>query len=151
MKIALGTCSSDPDFNAGCDFALVDLTPACAERILSRMRALHNLAESDHSLHEAHYWDAEAAYFETTLDDEIDEQLEPAHDTYVVLDEGIEVPAEAFKGVEYTHMVVSVIGDELEVSWRASPKSASLYVESNPLPKSLIEEAARNGGRVLCQ
>jgi hypothetical protein len=94
--------------------------------------------------------DAEAAYFETTLDEEIEERLEPAYDTYVVLDDGLELPSEAFKRVEYTHMVISVMGDELEVCWRAAPKNASLYITTNGLPKSLIENAARSGGNVLC-
>jgi hypothetical protein len=144
MRIVPGTCSSEGDFNAGCDFAMVDLTPAYAERILNRMRALQALAQSDRSLHEAHYWDANAAYFETTLVEEIDERLEPAHDTYVLLDETIDVPSEAFKRVEYTHMVISVMGEELEVSWRVTPRTASLYITTNGLPKSLIEDAAHS-------
>lgn len=149
MKIVLGTCSSNPNFNADCDFGLVELTPEYAELILKRMQALAELAKSDRSLHEAHYWDASASYFQTTFDDELDEDLEEAHDTYVVLKENVEVPEKSFKRVEYTRMVVSVMGEELEVSWRASPKNASLYVETNELPKSLIEEAAR-GGNVVC-
>lgn len=149
MRIVLGTCSSNSDFNGGCDFGLVELTPEYAELILKRMQALAELAKSDQSLHEAHYWDSSASYFQTTLDEGLDEDLEPAYDTYVVLKENVEVPDKAFKRVEYTHMVISVMGEELEVSWRASPKNASLYIETNELPKSLIEEAAR-GGNVVC-
>lgn len=149
MKIVLGTCSSNSDFNAGCDFGLVELTPDYAELILKRMQALAELAKTDHSLHEAHYWDSMASYFQTTHDDELDEELEEAHDTYVVLQENVKVPEKAFKRVEYTHMVISVMGEELEVSWRASPKNASLYVETNELPKSLIEETA-HGRKAAC-
>lgn len=150
MKIVLGTCSSDSDVISGCDFALVDLTPAYAELILKRMQALAGLAATDHSLHEAHYWDSDAAYFQCSLADELDEDLEPAYDTYVELNDGTKVPDEAFTRVEYTHMVISVMGDELEVSCPASPKNTSVSVESNPLPKSLVEEAAGRGTEAAC-
>jgi hypothetical protein len=63
MRIVLGTSSSNSDFNAGCDFALVELRPANADLILKRIRALLDLSKSDGSLHEAHYWDSDAAYF----------------------------------------------------------------------------------------
>ncbi|HVX09959.1 MAG TPA: hypothetical protein VHC22_02040 [Pirellulales bacterium] len=143
MRIVLGTCSSNPDFNADCDCALVNLTPAYAGQILERMQGVSSLAKNNASLHEAHYWDGDAAYFQATFDDDLDEMLIEARDTYVVLDDKVELPEEAFKRVEYTHMVVSVMGDELEVFWRATPKGASLYIRTNPLPKSLIESAAQ--------
>lgn len=148
MNVVLGTCSSESDFNGGCEFAFVDLTPTYAQQILERMRALRSLAKSDRSLHEAHYWDDHAAYFQTTLDDDLDEDLAPAYDTYVVLDDSFELPVEAYQRVEYTHMTISVMDDDCEVAWRASPKNASVFVTTNSLPQTVVEEAALGGHKI---
>lgn len=93
------------------------------------------------------------------LEDDPDEELWPAYDTYfdcprsnyVVLDDKVELPTEAFQRVEYTHMIILVMGEEAEVAWRASPKSASVYVTTNSLPQTFVEEAARGEGTPICQ
>ena len=43
MKIVLSTWSTIDDYNADCDFGLVDLTPILAARILSRMDFIDRL------------------------------------------------------------------------------------------------------------
>jgi|GEM_PF-3059202 len=150
MRLVLGIVSSNSDFNGGCDFALVTISPHYARQVLARMKALLGLAQHDDSLHEAHYWDFSAQYFEFPADEDLQEKLEAAHDTYVELDEKCELPEDLFQRTEYAHMVVEVMGDQAEVSWRASPKNASLYVETNPVPQSIIETIACDGGEVPC-
>jgi hypothetical protein len=148
MRLVLGTVSSNSDFNGGCDFAVVTISPQYARQILCRMKALMGLAQSDDSLHEAHYWDFAAQYFEFPADEDLQEKLEAAHDTHVELDEACELPEDLFQRTEYAHMVVEVMGDQADVSWRASPKNASVYVETNPVAQSLIEKVAGDGGEV---
>ena len=43
MKIVLSTWSTSENYNADCDFGLVDLTPILAARILSRMDFIDRL------------------------------------------------------------------------------------------------------------
>ena len=150
MRLVLGTYSTNSDFNGGCDFALIDLTPDYARQILSRMQAVKKLSQSDSSLHEAYFWDFHAQYFETPLDEDFDAKLDGAFDRHVELDAQTMLPEELFKCVEYTHLIISVMGDEAEASWRASPKNAPEYVETNSIPQSLVAEVAGEGGLAPC-
>jgi hypothetical protein len=142
MKIVLGTVSSVADYNGECDFALVALTPDYGKQILSRMKAVLALADSDKSLHEAHYWDGHICFFKSPAEEVFDELLDPARDSYVVLDEVTQLPEGLIQTVEYPQAAIHVRGGDAEITWRASLKNVSVYVESNPLPQSLIEEAA---------
>lgn len=147
MRLVLGGYSTNCDFNGGCDFAEIDLQPA--REILARMQALLKLAKSDPALHEAHYWDFHARYFETPLDDELDGKLTGACEGHVVLNDDEAFPEELFKRVECTHLVIDVTGDSAEASWRAAPKGTTGYVETHAIEQSLLEEAARDANETL--
>lgn len=142
MKIVLGTFSDNSDATAGCELALVELTPDYARQIAARMAGLHNLYASDGSLDEAHYWDGHARCF---YDPDLEETLEATDKGYLVLDQGTEFAEAQFERVEYTHLVVAVDDNRAEVSWRAAPKNVSAYVETRPLPQALIKEIAASG------
>lgn len=145
MKIVLATVSSNPEFNANCDVALVELTSAYAKLIVSRMEALVALAASDEALSEGHFWDDRAEYFEAPHEGGDGEPLVPIGGMHRVLDEGAELPARRRQRVEYRHMVIAVSGGAAEVYWRASPKNVSIYVETSPLPRSMVEAVAESG------
>ncbi|MBI2823134.1 MAG: hypothetical protein HYX69_00420 [Planctomycetia bacterium] len=141
MRIGLGTYSSE-DYNADCDYALVDLTPALAKRILARMDLAARLHRDDISLHELYFWNAEAEFF-STPDDALTEQLPDASDGHVILPEGLEIPADCFQRTEYDHMIVNTVGEECEVFWRSSPKNVFIEITTASLPRELIEQIAR--------
>jgi hypothetical protein len=145
MRIVLTAVSSNSEFNGNCDLALVDLTPAYARRIMSRMKAILSLAAADPALSECHYWDSQAEYFEAPREGNQSELLLPAGDTHRVLDAASDLPERLRQRVEYRHLVISVSGGEAEISWRASPKNVPIYVETNPLPQAVIVAVA-NGG-----
>lgn len=148
MKIVSATHSTNPHYNGGCDYGLVDITPMLARRIRDRMKSLLALAAADADLHEAHYWDDHAEYLglkAADVSEELEESLSAAEDGYVSVNESAAVPPEAVERTEYCHMVIAIVGGAAEVYWRASPKNDSIYVETNPLPQSLIEEVAAGG------
>lgn len=148
MKIISSTHSTNPHYNGGCDYALVELTPKLAQRVLDRMKALVALAAADRDLHEAHYWDDHAEYFGAKASEKneaLDEDLLAAEEGYVVLAENVVVPPEALERMECCHMVITVLGGDAEIHWRASPKNDSIYLETNPLPRSLLEKIAAGG------
>jgi hypothetical protein len=145
MKIVLATVSTNSEFNGKCDLALVDLTPAFARQIVSRMKALLSLAAADPALSEGHYWDHQAVYFEAPPDDELRTLFNLTPESQRVLAYGAELPERLRQRVEYRHLVISVSGGEAEISWRASPKNVPIYVETNPLPQAVIVAVA-NGG-----
>lgn len=147
MRLVLGTNSTNCDFNGGCDFAEVDLRPAYAREILARMQALLTLAKSDPALHEAHYWDFHAKYFETPLDEDLDAKLSGACDGHVVLNDQEPFPEELYKRVECMHLVIDVTGDSAEASWRAAPKGAPEYVQTHAIQQSLLEQAERDANQ----
>ena len=142
MRLVLGTYSTNCDFNGGCDFAEVDLKPTYARDILARMQTLLKLSKSDRALHEAHFWDFHAQYFEAPLDEELDAKLSGACDGHVVLNDQEPFPEELFKRVECMHLVIDVTGDSAEASWRAAPKGTPEYMQTHAIQQSLLEEAA---------
>ena len=145
MRIVLATVSSNPDFNGNCDLALVDLSPAYAQQILVRMKALLALAAADPALSEGHYWDSPATYFAAPPDEELRALLNPAAESQRALADGVELPERLIQRVEYRHLVIAVSGGAVDVSWRASPKNVSIYIETEPLPQATIEALASGG------
>lgn len=141
MKVLTITTSTDQFNNGGCDYGLIDLTPALAATVLERMATACSLRAADISLHELHYWDCGIAFLTAAADSGWNADFPDDSQPYVLLPADTAIPEAAFRRTEYDHMVIAANGDDPDVFWRASPKNSSVYVETVELPHSLIERA----------
>lgn len=143
MKLVLGTYSSLDDYNADCDYARVDLTPALARRILRQMDLAVGLQSADVALHEMYYWDGEVDFFATPTDPELERWLPEDCESFVVLPDEVVIPMACWQSTEYDRRVINVVGPCVEVSWQSSPKHVCITITTASLPRSFVEEAAR--------
>lgn len=58
MKILLKTESSDPNFNADCECAVLDVTPELVQQIKARVKIAQQAAKADSDLWELYFWGA---------------------------------------------------------------------------------------------
>src|SRR5438105_632459 len=70
MRAILKVWSSNPHWNGGCDYAIVDLVAELAALVLRRIGALREQQAADPQLDESYFWDSHAAYFSPWLGDE---------------------------------------------------------------------------------
>jgi hypothetical protein len=63
VRIVLKTWSSNPDYCAGCDYAVVDIGEEFAKLTLRRINVLREQRAIDPPLNETYYWDSSAEYF----------------------------------------------------------------------------------------
>jgi hypothetical protein len=144
MKLITRTTSTHEDDHGDCEFALIVLTPDDAREILNRMDVLTRLHATDQAVHEIHYWDLGAGYFEAPIDTHLDEYLDAGWDTYTTVPDDVEIPEACLKRTDCEHLVVASHGPEPEASWRASLHSRSAWMRTTPLPRSLVAAISRN-------
>jgi hypothetical protein len=142
MKVVLNTWSTSEDYNADCDYALVDLTSNLAARILTRMNLIDRLRKDDMALHEVSFWDATAEFFATPDEESLAEYLPEDGDSFTVLPEGIEIPVDSFQRTDCDRLNIDVCGSDLEVSWRSYPRHVTLQITTTSVPRSFLEKVA---------
>ncbi len=63
MQVVLKTWSSNPDYSAGCDYAVVEIDEEFAKLAVRRINVLCEQKALDSSISETYYWDSSAEYF----------------------------------------------------------------------------------------
>lgn len=147
MRVFLRTFSTNEDYNADCDYAVVDLTPELAELGLSRIENLKRRRARDSKLFETAFEDASSQYFSNF--DAFDEILDPrsGHTVVDILwggDPWIDpdhcgIPEYAFKATESDSMMVQLNG----VYWEAFPKHGDVRIYTAAIPLSLLQRAVK--------
>jgi hypothetical protein len=61
--VVLKIWSGNPNWDGGCDYAMVDLTPEVAALALGRIGTVREQQATDPELNESYFWDSHAAYF----------------------------------------------------------------------------------------
>jgi len=146
-KLLLYVYSSNPDYNANCDVAVVDLSPALARIGLTRMDRVRTLRAEEADLCAMHYRDFSTAY--CSVYDALDEMVErltgtdvsAALDTRecVILPEEFAVPEERVRRMEDDAMVVT----DTELYWKAMPRHTSVVVSTSRLSRIQFEAWAQ--------
>lgn len=67
MHLIFMVHSSNPDYNADCDYAVVELTPALVEQIRSRAVLVRRAAKQDSQLDEICFWDSTVNFYGSSL------------------------------------------------------------------------------------
>jgi hypothetical protein len=62
VRVVLKVWSSNPDYSAGCDYAVVDIAEEFSKLALRRINVLCEQKAVDPSVYETYYWDVSAQY-----------------------------------------------------------------------------------------
>lgn len=150
MRVVLKVWSSNPDYSAGCDYAVVDIGEEFSKLALRRINALCEQKAVDPSVYETYYWDFSAQYFspwanrasqpsevqESGL--ELEETLE---DLEVDTREVVTAPADfrvldsQTAAVECAQMIVR----EGSIAFNALLRHTDIYVTTAEIPKQVLE------------
>lgn len=152
MRIVLKAWSSNPDYSAGCDYAIVEGGEAFLKLALRRINALCEQKILDPSVYETYYWDSSTQYFSPWIDSA--SQSGAAEATCFKLEESIEaleidtrevaiassdfdVPDSRITVVECAQMIVRDGG----TAFNALLKHSDIYVTTAEISKQMIESA----------
>ena len=152
MRIVLKAWSSNPDYSAGCDYAIVEGGDMFLKLDLRRINALCEQKIVDPSVYETYYWDSSAQYFCPWTDRA--SQSGAAEDTCFQLEESIgaleidtreaaiassdfDVPDSRITAVECAQMIVRDGG----IAFNALLRHSDIYVTTAEISKQMIESA----------
>jgi hypothetical protein len=152
VQIVLKAWSSNPDYNTGCDYAVVEGGEAFLKLALWRINVLCEQKIFDPSLNETYYWDFSAQYFSPGVNRAL--QFGEAEEACVKFEESIEaleidtrevavassdfaVPDSQVTAVECAQMIVRDGG----IAFNALLRHSDIYVTTAEIPKQVIESA----------
>ncbi len=149
MYLILMTHSSNSEYNADCDWAVVELTPALLDEIRTRVSLAHEVWQKDANLYGLHFWGSTVDYFAHdlidacqdavatgTIDGDADQVAQDwlanlENSGHAVLPEGVDLSKFETQRTECDRMVVTVAtgqrGDS-DISWETSPKHTDIYI-----------------------
>lgn len=144
MRYLLRTCSSDSDYNADCDYAVIDITKELAAEILRRRKAFTKMKEEDSALWEMYFWGGTqecisgSSLFFTEIDPpplSKDQETLLEDNGFLELPEDFKVEADDILRTECEQMVIREDG----VCWYCIPKHADVNITTESLKYGLIE------------
>jgi len=150
MRVILKVWSSSPDWNGGCDYAIVDLAEL-ASVALRRIGTLREQQATDPQLDESYFWDSHAAYFSPWVgsEDALDsgdepkvagtiEELQVDEREIVQAPEDFKVAEDQFARVESEQMIVRPSG----IAFAAVPKHGDFHVSTAEILMEWLERVA---------
>jgi len=150
MRVVLRVWSSNPDYSAGCDYAVVEIGEELAKLALRRINVLRDQKPLDPSISETYYWDFSAQYFSPCMNRasepeeiqaacfELEEALEELQvDTCEVATAlgDFNVLESQIARVECAQMIVREEG----IAFTAIPKHTSIYLTTAEISKQFLE------------
>lgn len=150
MRVVLKVWSSNPDYGAGCDYAVVDIGEEFSKLALGRINVLREQKAVDPSVNETYYRDFSAQYFSpwdnrATQPNEVQQsgfKLEKTlEDLEVDMREVVTVPTDSrvldsqIATVECAQMIVR----EEIIAFNALLRHTDIYVTTAEIPKQVLE------------
>ena len=152
MQVVLKVWSSNPDYNGGCDFALVEITRGFAKLALHRIAVLCEQKALDPAVDETYCWDSAALFFSPwagpaagtreseaaclKLQEELD-LLQIDRHGVVTASGDLSVPQNQIARVECVQMIVWESG----IAFTAIPKHTDFYVTTAEIPIEVLEQS----------
>jgi hypothetical protein len=132
--LLLAVFSTDPDTTGDCDFAVVDMSAALAQRCLMRMERIRILSAAEPDLSALQYDDGGARYypfsdaFEETVARVTGMDLYASLDEYgwLILPEAVVLPVQPVRRTDTNVMVVT----NTEIGWAATPVQSRVMVRT---------------------
>jgi hypothetical protein len=166
VKIILDTDSTNPEYNGGCDCAVVDLSPAVLSTIRNRVRLAQQLRLHDDDLYELYFWGCFADFYNRGLKDACEEAIAAAAEKagldettavgnwiadfdangHALLPKGVNLAKHDAEPTECDQLIIRVCPSKpprIEVAWLASPRHSDVYVTTRDLPLTGMEAYAR--------
>lgn len=147
MTLILKTHCTNDSFD-GCSYALVNLTPTLARKILRRREMFEAHRRNDPDLTETSYYSGDADYFSAlaTTDEPSDEIERHLTDKgFVKVPTDFYVDDELLERTECGQMVVSTAG----VWFQCYPRHCDALVETHEIDFKTVEEAQNNQAEAL--
>jgi hypothetical protein len=166
MNIIFQTRSDCAEYNADCDCAVVEITPALLAESRRRVEIARKAAVEDSFLYELYFWDGTAEFYDHTLIDACvvavhaaTEGVEAAKTAaanawlaelekrgYARLPEGVNLAKHTAQATECDQMIVRATPiapvRQFQIAWLTSPKHTDLYVMTDELPFAALEAHA---------
>lgn len=150
MRIVLKVWSSNHEYSAGCDYAVVEIGEEFSKLALRRIHVLCEQKAVDPPLYEAYYWDSSAQYFSPCVNRAIQpgevqesgfELAETLDDLEVDARDVVTAPAE-FQLLE-SHIAAvecaQMIAREGSIAFNALLRHTDIYVTTAEIPKQVLE------------
>lgn len=151
MKILLKTESSNPDFNADCECAMLDVTPELAQQIKARVRIARQAAKADSDLWELYFWGPAPTFHGYDLIEACAEAAVESSDAsqddweqrfedqgFLPIPETVDVERFEPKGTECDQEIIRCERTgktgSFEVAWTMIPKHTDIYITTKGIP-----------------
>ena len=160
MKILLKTESSDPDCNAGCECAALDVTPELLEQVEARVKIARQAAKAEGDLWELYFWGGAptfhgydlieacaeaAAQSEGTDQDDWEQRFE--NQGFLPVPEAVDVeqfePQRSECDQEIIRCERSGKTGGFEVAWTMVPKHTDIYITTQAVSLKHLEATAK--------
>lgn len=149
MKILLKTRSDNPEYNADCDCAVVDLTPNLLDQIRCRVKMARKMLSQDSDLYELYFWGGTADFFSYRLVEASEAAGATTRSTdteqagHSALPGTLDLGVHEIQRTECDQMIVRYSptpeGPEFEVAWVSIPKHTNIYVTTEAITLEDLE------------
>lgn len=160
MKILLRTDSTNPDYYADCECAVLDMTPELLARITARVEILRKAAEADIDVCKIVFWGCGPEFYSYKLIDACAEVAEPGASSYfdwedqfqeagvLPLPNAVDLGRFEPQRTECDQEIIRVrrIGDRLdfEAAWMMIPKHSNIHIATEVLTLDCLEDFAES-------
>lgn len=154
MKIVLQADSTNSEYNADCDCAVVELTPSLVKLIRRRAALAKRARRQDRDLWELYFWGCTAEFFDYALITACEAAFQDGEeakawsdgferDGRAVLPLGADVSALEPQRTECDQMILRCVPGsrhtDIEVAWLAIPKHCDIYITTRDVSLAILE------------
>jgi hypothetical protein len=156
VNFVLDTSSTNPDYMADCDCAVVELTPHVVELIRRRGKLARQAWRQDHDLYELYFWCGTVDFYDCQIIEACQEALAAGatsgdadqlardwladleNNGHALLPPGVDLQAQQPQRTECQQMILRCCrpseAPQYEVAWSAIPKHTDIYITTSGLP-----------------
>lgn len=159
MKILLKTESSNPDFDADCECALLDVTPELLQQIKARVKIARQAAKADGDLWELYFWGGTPTFHDYDLIEacaaataesgdpgQADWEQQFENQGFLPIPEAVDVERSEPQRTECDQQIIrcerSGKPRGFEVAWTMIPKHTDIYISTKAIPVERLAEFA---------
>jgi hypothetical protein len=154
MKIVLQTDSTNPEYNADCDCAVVEVTPSLVQLIRRRAALAKQARRQDRDLWELYFWGHTAEFFDYSLVSACEAAFGDSkeakdwsdgfeRDGHAVLPPTADLAAVEPHRTECDQMIVRCVPGsrrtDIEVAWLTIPKHTDIYITTRDVTLATLE------------
>ncbi len=155
-RLLLKTTSSNPEYTAGCDCAVVELNAGLCTKLTNLIEIVNQAHERCRDVYEVYFWSGyEPTFYDSYLTDalEADEHWAPFMASFedtgtLILPDSFHLGTFEPKRTECEQLIVRLDrapGDAPEISWVVIPKHTELYITTQAVAFSQLQRLFPGG------